>query len=96
MLKEYPIDYLKWDHNRDLVEAGTQPDGGRPGVHAQTLAFYRLLDELRAAHPGLEIESCSSGGGRVDLGVLERTDRVWVSDNIDPHDRQTTCAGRPS
>ena len=50
--------------------------------------FYRLLDELRAAHPGLEIESCSSGGSRVDLGVLERTDRVWVSDNIDPHDRQ--------
>jgi alpha-galactosidase len=49
---------------------------------------YRLMDELRAAHPGLEIESCSSGGARVDLGVLERTDRIWVSDNIDPHDRQ--------
>ncbi len=88
VLKEYAIGYVKWDHNRDLVEAGTRPDGGRPGVHAQTLAFYRLLDEIRAAHPGLEIESCSSGGARVDLGVLERTDRVWVSDNIDPHDRQ--------
>ncbi|MCA2214264.1 alpha-galactosidase [Jidongwangia harbinensis] len=88
ILDEYPIDYLKWDHNRDLVEAGTQADGGRPGVHAQTLAVYRLLDEIRAAYPGLEIESCSSGGGRVDLGVLARTDRVWVSDNIDPHDRQ--------
>jgi alpha-galactosidase len=88
VLKDYPIDYVKWDHNRDLVEAGTQRDGGRPGVHAQTLAFYRLLDEVRQAHPGLEVESCSSGGGRVDLGVLERTDRVWVSDNIDPHDRQ--------
>ena len=84
VLNEYQIDYIKWDHNRDLVEAGTQPDGGRPGVHAQTLAFYRLLDEIKAAHPGLEIESCSSGGARVDLGVLERTDRVWVSDNIDP------------
>ena len=57
-------------------------------MHAQTLAFYRLLDELRAAHPDLEIESCSSGGARIDLAVLERTDRVWVSDNIDPHDRQ--------
>jgi alpha-galactosidase len=88
VLKEYPIDYVKWDHNRDLVEAGSQGDSGRPGVHAQTLAFYRLLDEIRAAHPALEIESCSSGGGRVDLGVLERTDRIWVSDNIDPHDRQ--------
>jgi alpha-galactosidase len=88
VLKEYDVDYVKWDHNRDLVEAGTQDDAGRPGVHAQTLAFYRLLDEIRAARPGLEIESCSSGGARVDLGVLERTDRVWVSDNIDPHDRQ--------
>ncbi len=88
ILDEYDIGYLKWDHNRDLIEAGSRPDAGRPGVHAQTNAFYRLLDELRAAHPALEIESCSSGGGRVDLGVLERTDRVWVSDNIDPHDRQ--------
>jgi alpha-galactosidase len=88
LLDEYPIDYVKWDHNRDLVEAGSQPDGGRPGVHAQTLAFYRLLDEIRAAHPGLEIESCSSGGARVDLEVLQRADRIWVSDNIDPHDRQ--------
>ena len=88
VLAEYAISYLKWDHNRDLIEAGTQPDRGRPGVHTQTLAFYRLLDEIRAAHPGLEIESCSSGGARVDLAVLERTDRVWVSDTIDPHDRQ--------
>jgi alpha-galactosidase len=88
LLKEYAIDYVKWDHNRDLVEAGTQLDGGRPGVHAQTRAFYRLLDEIREAHPGLKIESCSSGGARVDLGVLERADRIWVSDNIDPLDRQ--------
>ncbi|MGW4947165.1 alpha-galactosidase [Actinoplanes sp. NPDC004185] len=88
VLREYDIGYVKWDHNRDLVEAGDQTHRGRPGVHAQTLAFYRLLDEIRAAHPGLEIESCSSGGARVDLAVLERTDRVWVSDNIDPHDRQ--------
>jgi alpha-galactosidase len=57
-------------------------------VHEQTLAVYRLLDELKAAHPGLEIESCSSGGARVDLGVLQRTDRVWVSDCIDPLERQ--------
>ncbi len=87
MLDEYRIDYIKWDHNRDLIDAGTQPDG-RPGVHAQTLATYRLMDELKAAHPGLEIESCSAGGGRVDLGILQHTDRVWVSDCIDPLERQ--------
>jgi alpha-galactosidase len=87
ILAEYDISFIKWDHNRDLVDAGTQPSG-RPGVHAQTVAVYRLIDEIKAAHPGLEIESCSSGGARVDLGILERTDRVWVSDCIDPHDRQ--------
>ncbi|WP_342373368.1 alpha-galactosidase [Propioniciclava soli] len=88
LLGEYAIAYLKWDHNRDLVEAGTAP-GGAPGVRAQTLAAYRLMDELKAAHPGLEIEACSSGGARVDLEVLQRCDRVWVSDCIDPLERQT-------
>ncbi|WP_270886585.1 alpha-galactosidase [Pedococcus sp. 5OH_020] len=89
ILDEYEIGYIKWDHNRDLIEAGTQTDHGRPGVHAQTLAVYRMLAELKAAHPGLEVESCSSGGGRVDLGILEHTDRVWVSDCIDPLERQS-------
>ena len=87
ILDEYPISYLKWDHNRDLIDAGRSP-GGEPGVHAQTLAAYRLMTELKQAHPGLEIESCSSGGGRVDLGVMEVADRIWVSDDIDPLERQ--------
>jgi alpha-galactosidase len=87
ILTDHDIAYVKWDHNRDLVDAGTWPTGAA-GVHEQTLAAYRLMDELRARFPGLEIESCSSGGARVDLGVLERTDRVWVSDCIDPLDRQ--------
>ncbi|SDR77150.1 alpha-galactosidase [Microterricola viridarii] len=87
VLDEYEISYIKWDHNRNLVDAGTLPSG-RPGVHAQTLAFYRLVAELKSRYPGLEIESCSSGGGRIDMGALENTDRVWVSDNNDPLDRQ--------
>lgn len=87
LLREYDIAYIKWDHNRDLVEAGDQRTG-RPGVRSQTLAFYRLLDEIREAFPALEIESCSSGGARIDLEVLQRTDRVWTSDCIDPQERQ--------
>ncbi|MFI9010107.1 alpha-galactosidase [Actinosynnema sp. NPDC053489] len=88
LLTTYPVSYLKWDHNRDLVEAGHRPTG-RAGVHGQTLAVYRLLDELRRRHPDVEVESCSSGGARVDLEVLERTDRVWVSDCIDALERQS-------
>jgi len=85
LLDEYDIAFLKWDHNRDLVDAA---HGGRPAVHGQTLAFYRLLDELREHSPDLEIESCASGGGRIDLEVLTRTDRVWPSDTIDAVERQ--------
>ena len=88
LLDEYEIAYLKWDHNRDLLEPLSRTTGA-PIVHQQTLAVYQLVDELKAAHPGLEIESCSSGGGRVDLGVLARTDRVWASDCIDVIERDT-------
>lgn len=86
LLEEYPIAYLKWDHNRDLVDAGSGP-GGVARVREHTLALYRLLDELKASHPGLEIESCASGGARVDLGILDRTDRIWTSDSLDPLER---------
>ncbi len=81
LLDEYEIGFLKWDMNRDLVDTAG-------AVHEQTLAVYRMLDELREAQPGLEIESCASGGARVDLAVLERTDRVWASDCNDPLERQ--------
>lgn len=85
LLKELPIAFLKWDHNRDLVDVSHD---GRPAVHGQTLAAYRLLDELRAEFPDLEIETCASGGGRVDLEILRRTDRIWPSDTLDPLERQ--------
>ncbi|MCU1440503.1 MAG: alpha-galactosidase [Rhodoglobus sp.] len=80
------IDYIKWDHNRYLLDAGHTPDG-RPGVHRQVEQLYRFMRELRGAHPGLEIESCASGGGRIDLGVMRYADRVWPSDCNDPHER---------
>lgn len=89
LVARYDIAFIKWDHNRELHEAVLRgPDGDRPGVRQQTLAFYALLDELRARHPKLEIESCASGGGRVDLGVIDHTDRVWTSDCNDPVERQ--------
>jgi alpha-galactosidase len=88
LVAAYDIDYIKWDHNRDLVEPVARRHGGdRPLVRDQTLALYRMLDELRARHPRLEIETCSGGGGRIDLGILERTDRVWASDCNDPVER---------
>ena len=81
------IDVVKWDHNRDLHAAVSRANG-RPAVHDQVLAAYALMDELRRRHPRLEIESCASGGARVDLGVLSHAQRVWASDTNDPIERQ--------
>jgi alpha-galactosidase len=88
IIEKYSIDAVKWDHNRDLLEAGTPRRDGAPSVHDQTVAFYALLDRLAARHPTVAWESCASGGGRVDLGVLERTQRVWTSDMTDALARQ--------
>lgn len=85
VLSSCKISYIKWDHNRTLVEPG---HFGRPAVRQQTLAIYRLFDELKRRFPGLEIESCSSGGGRIDLGMVEHADRFWTSDCNDALERQ--------
>ena len=77
VLSDHAIDYVKWDHNR-LLPA--------PDV-AQARGSYDLLDRLRAAHPSVEIESCASGGGRIDFGILARTHRVWLSDSNDALER---------
>lgn len=86
LVREYRLAYLKWDHNRDVTDPA-DAESGRPTVHAATVGLYRLLGRIKAAHPDLEIESCASGGGRVDLGILRFTDRVWGSDANDAVDR---------
>jgi alpha-galactosidase len=85
VLSENNIAYIKWDHNRHLSDPISD---GRPVVRKQTQAIYRLFDELKRRHPGLEIESCASGGGRVDLGMIEHADRFWTSDQNDALERQ--------
>ncbi len=80
LLGEHPVDYVKWDMNRELVQAGHE---GRAAADAQTRQFYRLLDLLRERFPHVEFESCASGGGRIDFEVLKRTHRFWASDNND-------------
>ena len=85
VLKSCKISYIKWDHNRWLTDPIS---GGRAVVRKQTQAIYNLFDELKKRNPGLEIESCSSGGGRIDLGMIDHADRFWTSDQNDPLERQ--------
>jgi alpha-galactosidase len=84
------IAFLKWDYNRTFSEPGwpeASVDQQKKLWVQYTDNLYEILDRLRKKHPGLEIESCSGGGGRVDLGILRRTDEVWPSDNTEAFDR---------
>ncbi len=77
ILTDHGIDYIKWDHNR--VQPFPDP--------RQAEALYALLARLRGKHPDVEIETCASGGGRIDFGILQHTQRVWLSDSNDSQER---------
>jgi alpha-galactosidase len=90
LVSENNIAFLKWDMNRNFSEPGW-PEAGPANekkIWVQyTNHLYEIIDRLRAKHPKLEIESCSGGGGRVDLGILKRVDEAWTSDNTEAFDR---------
>jgi alpha-galactosidase len=90
LLKENDIAFLKWDYNRNWSEPGwpaVAPEDQKNVYITYVQNLYSILEELRAKHPGVEIESCSGGGSRVDLGIMRYTDEVWPSDNTDAFDR---------
>ncbi|MBM6440367.1 alpha-galactosidase [Lacticaseibacillus rhamnosus] len=81
------IDYLKWDYNRHFSQPGSPvlpPDQQGEVGYRYTRGLYRVLKTLRDTFPGLLIENCSSGGGRLDGGMLAYTDQTWTSDFTDP------------
>jgi len=90
LLSENDISFLKWDYNRNWSEPGwpSVSPNQEKNVYVDFIRnFYSILAELRQKHPNVEIESCSGGGSRVDLGVMQYTDEVWPSDNTDAFDR---------
>jgi alpha-galactosidase len=90
------IAFLKWDYNRNFSEPGwpeVLPEQQKNLWVRFTQNVYDILDRLRKKHPKLEIESCSGGGGRIDLGILQRAEQVWPSDDTEAFDRLTIQAG---
>jgi alpha-galactosidase len=96
LLAENKIEFIKWDMNRHLTEPGW-PEAATADQKKLWVKYvnhvYEIIDRLRAKHPNVEIESCSGGGGRVDLGILRRVDQVWTSDNTEAFDRLTIQDG---
>jgi alpha-galactosidase len=96
LVTENDIALLKWDYNRNWIQPGwpQAPVGDQKKIWVRCVQnLYEILDRLRARHPGLEIETCSGGGARVDLGILRRTDQAWPSDNTDALDRLSIQSG---
>jgi alpha-galactosidase len=90
LVTQNDIGFLKWDYNRNWAEPGwpeQKPEDQQKLYVSYVENLYWILQRLRERHPKLEIESCSGGGGRVDLGIMRFTDEVWPSDNTDPFDR---------
>ena len=86
LARELPLDWVKIDYNIDIGErfdpAGFERTGDALIGHVRS--YYAWLDQVRAAHPNLVIENCSSGGLRFDLGILGHTHTTWLSDVVDP------------
>lgn len=82
LIRDYHVDWLKWDNN---IPLSCDPPG-TPGYgnYAHVLGLYEVLDYLRAEFPRVIIENCASGGNRMDYALMRRTDIAWLSDETDP------------
>ncbi|MTB64017.1 alpha-galactosidase [Streptococcus sp. zg-86] len=94
-IETYHVDYIKWDMNRHLVENESQLAHFLPKEfsHRYMLGLYRVLNYLTQQFPNLLFENCSSGGGRLDFGMLYYFPQTWLSDNTDGLDRQAIQYG---
>ena len=83
LLSNNAVDYVKWDANRPMSQVGAHRDVWYRHIDA----LYDIVRETKRRHPGVLIEACASGGGRVDFGALSVFDDFWTSDNTDALDR---------
>ena len=96
LLRENPIDYIKWDFNRNLADVYSRAlPASRQGEvsHRFVLGYYDLMERLTEEFPDVLFEGCAGGGGRFDAGALAYSPQIWCSDNTDPVARLTIQHG---
>ena len=80
------IDYIKWDANRHVENAGSEylPEDKQSHFWIDyTQGFYKVMERIRAKYPDVLIQACASGGGRVEFGAMKYFNEVWTSDNTE-------------
>ena len=90
ILSEAKVSYIKWDMNRSITEAfsaALPPDRQGELFHRYILGVYDLYERLTTAFPHVLFESCASGGGRFDPGLLYYAPQGWASDDSDAVER---------
>ena len=96
VLSTNKIDYLKWDFNRNISEAGSAllpKERKQEFFHRFILGTYDLMNRLTTKYPDILLENCSGGGGRFDPAMLYYSPQIWTSDNTDPIERLTIQFG---
>lgn len=90
------IDYIKWDMNRPMTDAASNalsPEHQAEVPHRYILGLYTILRQITAAYPHVLFEGCSSGGARLDAGMLAYFAQNWTSDNTDAKERAAIQSG---
>ena len=90
IIQDAKLDYIKWDMNRNITEmygADLPADQQLEFSHCYILGVYDLYDRLTKAFPDVLFESCASGGGRFDLGMMYYAPQAWCSDDTDAVER---------
>ena len=89
ILKNYPIDYVKWDMNRPLTEnySAWLGKNGKETHHRYVLGLYDICERLINGFPGVFFEGCASGGCRFDPAMLYYFPQIWTSDDTDAYMR---------
>jgi alpha-galactosidase len=83
LVTQHDADWIKLDFNLDPGAGCDRTDHGHgagDGLYEHYLGLYETLGRFRRSHPDVVLESCSSGGLRVDLGMLRQTHLTFLSD----------------
>ena len=86
ILDRVPIDYIKWDMNRNMTEVASvdrHPEQQMETSHRYILGLYEMLEKLTSRYPNILFENCSGGAGRFDPGMCYYMPQSWTSDNTD-------------